>query len=330
MILITGSTGLVGSRLLFDLTLAGNHVRAMKRNTSSMLVVDRIFRDNKSLLSQVEWIDGDVNDLYSLEEAFEGIQEVYHAAALVSFHSSDAKRLMKINAEGTANMVNMALTTPVEKFCFVGSTSALGKMKDGETLTENSVWKTSKYNSAYAISKYAAEREVWRGMEEGLNAVIVNPSIILGAGNTDSGSSALFGEVKKGLKFYPVGSSGFVDVRDVTRIMIQLMEKNIFGERFIISSENISYRDVFNQVADCFGKARPSIRVGKFLSELGWRLEAASNIFSNKKKMITKDTARNGQHHWLYSNNKIKKTLSTEFIPVKDSIIDTCKALSEK
>lgn len=323
MILVTGGTGLVGSQLLFDLTIAGHRVRALKRVSGSMDVLHRVFREYEELLQHIEWVEGDITDLFSLEDAFDGISQVYHSAALVSFHASDYHRLMKINAEGTANMINMALAYQVEKFCFVSSAASLGKVKEKEILTENSSWKISKYNSAYGISKYGAEREVWRGMEEGLQAVIVNPSIILGPGLLDSGSTALFGEVKKGLKFYPVGSSGFVDVRDVTKCMIQLMEKNIFSERFIINSENTSYREVINEIADCFGLARPTIRIGKMVSEIGWRAEAVRNIFSRSKSMVTKETIRNGQHDWLYSNEKIKRVLGVEFIPVKKSINET-------
>ncbi len=333
MIFVTGGTGLVGSQLLFDLTSAGNRVRALKRKTSDMIVIRRVFRKQEKLLEQIEWIDGDVTDLFSLEDAFAGVRQVYHCAALVSFHPSDYKRLMKINSEGTANMVNLSLQSSVEKFCFVSSTAALGKIKEGHSLlTENSFWKTSRYNSVYAISKYKAEREVWRGIEEGLKAVIVNPSIIIGPGHLDSGSTALFGEVKKGLKFFPAGSSGFVDVRDVAAIMIKLMANNIHSERFIINSENVSYRDVMNRVADCFGMARPAIRVGRILSEIGWRVEAARKIFSHEKPMVTKETARNGQLHWHYSNEKIKNTLGIKFISLYDSILTTCELLgsSEK
>ncbi len=324
MILVTGGTGLVGSQLLFDLAKAGNNIRALKRNTSTMTVVNRIFRRHENLLKQIEWMDGDVTDLFSLEDAFLDVRQVYHCAALVSFLRADFKRMMKINTEGTANMVNTALESGVDRFCYVSSTASLGRSEENKMLTETSVWKTSKNNSGYAISKYGAEREVWRGMEEGLNAFIVNPSIIIGAGDLHGGSTALFGEVWKGLPFYPTGSSGFVDVRDVTSSMIQLMQKNIPGEKFIISAENISYRDVINFMADGFGKSRPTIRVGIVLSEIGWRVERARKYFSKTKPMITKETARNGQHTWNYSNQKIKTVLGIEFIPVKDAVKNVC------
>jgi dihydroflavonol-4-reductase len=328
MILVTGGTGLVGSQLLFDLTKAGNTVRALKRKTGSMHVVNRFFRGHENLLRQVEWMEGDVTDLFSLEDAMQGIRHIYHCAAFISFHRSDFSRMTKINTEGTANMVNMAMEAGVERFCYVSSTAALGRSDQNKTLTENSSWKTSIHNSGYAISKYGAEREVWRAMEEGLKAFIVNPSIIIGAGDMHSGSTALFGEVRKGLKFYSTGSSGFVDVRDVTRCMILLMKKNIHGERFIINGENISYREVINLIADGFHQSRPTIRVGNALSEIGWRIDAIRKFFSNTKSFITKETARNGQNHWIYSNEKIKKELGIEFTPMKDAIRHACEILS--
>jgi dihydroflavonol-4-reductase len=329
MILVTGGTGLVGSQLLFDLTKAGKKVRALKTTKSSMGIVNNIFRGNENLLQNIEWVVGDVTDLFSLEDAFLGVKQVYHCAALVSFHPSDFRSMIKINTEGTANMVNTALDAGIEKFCHVSSAAALGRTDEQNVLTESSVWKTSKNNSGYAISKYGAEREVWRGIEEGLNAFMVNPTIIIGPGNLNSGSTALFGEVLKGLKFYPRGSSGFVDVRDVSSCMLQLMEKNgsTVNGRFIINSENCSYQEVINEVADGFGKRRPSIAAGNALSEFGWRAEAAIKIFSGKKPMITRETARNGQRHWNYSNEKIKKALGIKFIPVKEAVKTTCEIL---
>ena len=329
MILVTGGTGLIGSQLLLDLTADGKRVRGLKRISSTMHVINLVFRDHKDLLHQIDWVDGDVTDLCSLENAFDGVREVYHCAALVSFHPSDREHLLKINTEGTANMVNLALAFEIEKFCYVSSTAALGKIRNDLLITENSSWKKSKHNSVYGISKYGAEREVWRGMEEGLQAVIVNPSIVIGPGDLTSGSMALFGEVKKGLKFYPVGSTGFVDVRDVTKCMMALMEKSIFSQRFIISSENIAYREVLNKVADCFGMARPTLRAGKILNEIGWRVEAARKIFSRSKPMITKETARNGQQHWRYSNEKIKIATGIEFIPINKAIEETCRVFKE-
>ncbi|CAN5435539.1 NAD-dependent epimerase/dehydratase family protein [soil metagenome] len=325
MILVTGGTGIVGARLLYDLVFKGKKVRALRRAASKDDILDMAFAENLSLKNQIEWIQGSVTDIYDVMEAMKGVDEVYHCAARVSFHSSEQKEIMKVNVEGTANMVNAALEMDVKKFCHVSSIAALGRVEENKMMDENVFWKSSKYNSVYAISKYSSEREVWRAIEEGLKAVIVSPSIIIGPGNWETGSSAMFKQVWKGMKYYSLGVNGFVDVRDVTASMTGLMAKNIFGERFIVSAENCSYREIFNYIADSFQKPRPTIKVNGTLSELGWRAEAIRSLLMNKQPFITKETARNSQHKWYYSNEKIKKELGIQFIPLSKSIADCAK-----
>jgi dihydroflavonol-4-reductase len=320
MILVTGGTGLLGAQLLFDLTKAGKKVRALKRATSSLATVHLLFSEQQQLLDNIEWVEGDVTDYFSVRDAMEGVTEVYHSAAMVSFHQRDRRQMMKVNSEGTAHMVNAAMDAGVQKFCHVSSVAAIGRGDEGKTIDESNVWKISKYNSNYAISKYSAEREVWRAIEEGLNAVIVNPTIILGAGDWKTGSSQMFGQMWKGFRFYSEGENGFVDAGDVTKCMIALMEKNSFGQRFIIVSEDLTYRQVFNLIADNLGKRRPSIKVNKFFSNLGWRLEAIRSFLMRNNALITKETAMSSQLHWTYSNKKVKEELGIEFMPVKDSI----------
>jgi dihydroflavonol-4-reductase len=330
MIFVTGGTGLIGSRLLYDLASTGVKVRSLKRKTSDMTLVRRYFSAQPDLFQNIEWVEGDINDIFSLEDAMMGIHEVYHCAALVSFRSRDARRLMKVNAEGTANMINTAIASGVEGFCFVSSTAALGRATEHDLITENTLWKNSRYNSNYAISKLGAEREVWRGMEEGLPAVIVNPSIVLGPGPLHEGSTALFGAVRDGLKFYTTGSSGFVDVRDVSACMIQLMKQKIRGERFILNAENLSYRDLLNRMSDCLHQPRPGFRVARLMSEAAWRGEALRTFFNGRKPMLTKETACNSMRHWRYSNDKIRKALGREFIPVNESVEAVCRELLER
>lgn len=320
---------MVGARLLFDLASAGKKIRAMRRAASRNTVPDQVFAERPELMKQVEWVEGDVTDVPGMTEAMQEVDEVYHCAAKVSFHRAHYREMMKINVEGTANMVNIALESGVKKFCHVSSIAALGRVTENKVMDEQTVWKASPHNSVYSISKYGGEREVWRAMEEGLNAVIVNPSIIIGPGDWKSGSSAMFRQVWNGLKFYSEGVNGFVDVRDVSKCMIALMEKNIFGQRFITSAENCTYREVFNRIADSFQKPRPSIRVDGTLSELGWRMEYLRSLFMNRLPFITKETARSSQHRWFYSNEKIRKTLGITFIPVLQSIED-CAAVFMK
>ncbi|HNQ60852.1 MAG TPA: SDR family NAD(P)-dependent oxidoreductase [Bacteroidia bacterium] len=325
IILVTGGTGLVGAQLIFDLVRDGRHIRALKRSDSKLRVIERTFREHPGLLSKIEWVQGDVTDLYSIMDAMEGVSEVYHSAGLISFRASEFEKMMKVNAQGTANMVNIALEKGIKKFCHISSVAALGRVEEGVVIDEDAVWKTSKSNSNYAISKYSAEREVWRAAEEGLNVVIVNPSIILGAGDLNSGSSKLFRQVKNGLRFYAEGRTGFVDVRDVSRSCIALMDNNIFGRRFVLNSENLSYKELLSSIAEGFNMNPPSFKAEKWMSELVWRLEAIRSFFSGSNPLISKETSRNSRKKWNYSSEKIRKVLGSSFIPVRQSVMDTCR-----
>jgi nucleoside-diphosphate-sugar epimerase len=320
MILLTGGTGLVGSQLLFDLASSGKKVRAIRRKESQMNVVDRLFSAFPAFKENIEWFESDVLDQFSLEEAMEGIDTIYHGAAFISFYPSERNKMMKINVEGVANMVNGALKKDVKRFCHISSTASLGRVSGDQILDENSWWKTSKDNSNYAISKYGGEREVWRGIEEGLNAFIINPSIVIGPGNWKSGSTQMFSQVWKGLPFYTEGVAGFVDVRDVSRSAIALMEKGVSNERYIINSENVTYRYVFDCIAESLGKKKASIKVTPFLSALGWRLEKIKSLLTNSHPMITKETAHSGMMQYQYSNEKIKKEIGIEFISIEESV----------
>ena len=330
MILVTGGTGLVGSQILFDLVASGKKVRALRRKESKMNVVDRLFRNNQEYLKVIEWLDGDVNDSFSLEEAMNDVDIVFHAAGFISFYPSERNKMFKINIEGTANMVDMSLKKGVKRFCHISSVAALGRKAGEKVIDEKSWWKTSSQNSNYAVSKYGGEREVWRGIEEGLSAFIINPSIILGAGNWKSGSTQMFSQVWKGMPFYSDGITGFVDVRDVSKAAIQLMEKGVSNERFILNSENLSYKHVFELIAEKFGRSKAKIKVSKWMAEIGWRVEAVKSVFLQSKPMITKETARNSLMQWFYSNEKIKKEIGIEFISIDKSVKDVCDRFLEE
>lgn len=328
MILITGGTGLVGSQILYDLAVSGIKIRALRRTGSSMNIVDRLFLANPQYLHNIEWFEGDINDAFYIEDAMKDVDTVYHSAGFISFNSSEKNKMMKINAEGTANVVDMALKTGVKRFCHVSSVAALGRKNGEKFIDEKSWWKTSSQNSNYAISKYGGEREVWRGIEEGLSAFIINPSIIIGAGTWKSGSSQMFSQVWKGLSFYTDGITGFVDVRDVSKAAIQLMKKGVSNERYIINAENLPYRNVFDLIAANLGRPKAKIRVNKFFAEIGWRVESIKSFFLQKNPLVTKETARNSFMQWNYSNEKIKKEIDIDFISIKQSIKDTCDSFS--
>ena len=328
MILVTGGTGLVGSHLIYKLVTSGNNPIVLKRNTSDVSKIKKTFsyysNDVDNLFDKIKWIDGDILDYSSLLNAMEGVSQVYHAAASVSFHSSDKKTLIATNIKGTANIVNSALEKKVNKLLHVSSIGALGRAESNGIVTEDAHW-NSKKSSVYSTSKYNAEMEVWRGIAEGLNTVIINPSIILGPSDWNSGSSKLFNTMYNGLKFYSMGSNGFVDVEDVAKTMILLMNSEIINERFIVNSENISYKQFFTWMAKALNVAPPKYSAGKLLSAIVWRLLWAKGILTGKKSTITKETAETANQLYNYSNTKIKKEINIDFITVKDSLLKNSK-----
>jgi nucleoside-diphosphate-sugar epimerase len=326
MILVTGATGLVGTHLLLALSRKGKTVRALRRKSSDMDQVRSVFGwyedDPDSLLQHIDWIEGDVLDVVSLREAMHQVEVIYHCAGKVSFDSFDRHALLHVNQQGTANVVNTALNLGVKKLCHVSSVSALGKSKQGETIDEQHYWKTSRKNSIYAVSKYAGEREVWRGHEEGLPAVIINPSIIIGPSQWDVGSTRLFSTIYKGVPAYTSGIGGYVDVRDVAEIMIRLMESDISGERFVVSAENCSFEHVITQIARVLNKRPPRLRLYPWMGEAGWVAEHILRIFG-RTPTLTKEIARSAFHRFYYDNSKIVQALDYKFIPVDEAIAHT-------
>lgn len=327
MILVTGGTGLLGSHLLLDLVKSGKTVRAIKRATSDTGMVRKVFSyyvsNPDELASKIEWVNADLMDFGAIGEAMNGITEVYHVGAVVSFYPKDHKNMLKVNIEGTANMVNMSIEKGVSKFCYVSSVATLGRAENNGLSDEETYWVPSKKNSVYGISKYGAEREVWRGMEEGLNAVIINPSVIIGPGFWND-NSGLFRLVWEGLKYYTRGVNGYVDARDISKAMTGLMENNHFGQRFICSAENLSYQDFFTMIAANYGKPAPSVNVPNAMTAIAWRVEAVRSFFTGSKPEVTQEMATTTTMVYTYSSEKLKKTLDFEFRPVSESIRDVC------
>src|SRR6218665_3559657 len=328
MILVTGGTGLVGTHLLYDLTRSGKQVRALKRKGSDIANVKKVFSyytfSPDELLKLIEWRDADLLDVYSLAEAMDGVTEIYHCAAMVSFEARHHADMIRVNVDGTANMVNAAMEKGVHKFCHVSSIASLGRAEHGALTTEETFWKSSPDNSIYAISKYGAEREVWRASEEGLDVVIVNPSLIIGAGNWDKSSSNMFSKAYKGMRFYTDGTTGFVDVRDVSALMIKLVNSDIKNQRFLVTSENAGYRTYFDLMQTAFGKAKTSIKAGKFLSGIAWRADKLRSILTGSTPLITKETARSAHNVNSFSNAKILAAFPDHrFIPLAQSVKDT-------
>lgn len=318
-ILVTGGTGFVGAYLLHYLVVVGaKNIRAIKRSNSPMNLVSSI--ENK-----VEWVNGDLLDTTSIEEAMEGVDQVYHCAAIVSFNDKDRKQMFRVNQNGTENIVNIALSKGISKLLHVSSIAALGRSKGEDVIDEKTKWKESEWNSPYGKSKYLAEMEVWRGMAEGLNAVIVNPSNVLGSGfwKDRTSTAQFFYKIWKGMPFYPLGSTGFVDVRDVVQLMVKLMDSDISGERFIINGENLSFKSFFDDIADAISVKKPSVKVTPFLREIAWRLTWLYSKFNGKKPFITKHTARSSARNFSYKNDKIKTVLPYKYTPIEKTVTDT-------
>ncbi len=318
-ILITGGTGFLGSYLLRYLVQQGEKVRAIRRESSSMDLV-------KSIENEVEWVEADILDVVSLEEAMQGIEQVYHCAAVVSFEPNTAKWMKKVNAEGTANVVNMALRMGVKRLLHVSSIAAIGRNKHSEIVTENTKWERSPLNSNYAVSKMMAEQEAWRGSAEGLEVVAVNPSVIMGSGRWEDGTNGFFSQIWKGLKFYPTGTTGFVDVRDVAKAMILVMNSEIVDERYILNGENVAYPTFLNWIAESLGKAKPSIKVNTFIRELAWRAAWLLSKITGKKPFLTKETAHSSSNTFYYQNDKFStKFPNFEFTPIRQTIAETAE-----
>lgn len=323
MILVTGGSGLVGKELISQLLAKGETVTAIYNKTT-------LPSFNSALLQQVQC---NILDPAGLEEIMRqyDIQQVYHCAALVTFSPARKYELFKVNIEGTANVVNASLVTGVKKMVHVSSVAALGRIREHVIINESMNWTEETSNSNYGKSKYLAEMEVWRGIAEGLDAVIVNPTMILGDGDWNQSSVQLFKNVYNEFPWYSDGVTGFVDVRDVAKAMIALMESDTSGERFIINAEDRSYKDVFTLIARAFGKKPPHKKVTPFLAQLVWRMEAVKGLFSGKDPLVTKETAKTALATVHFDNSKLKKFIpGFTYTALEESIQHTCNVLQQK
>ncbi|PZF73061.1 NAD-dependent epimerase/dehydratase family protein [Taibaiella soli] len=297
MILVTGASGFVGQHLVRHLSGQGKTVRALYRNTVP----------DKELISLpgVSWMKCDLLDVFDVESAMDGVEEVFHCAAIVSFHPKKKEEMLHANVESTANVVNEALVQNVRKLAYVSSVAALGRTVASKKISEEEEWEESRYNSAYGLSKYYAEMEVWRGMSEGLNAVIVNPGIILGEGDWSDGSSRLMKLAADEFPFYTEGINGWVDVKDVVNALYNLMYSDIDSERFILSAGNFSYKEIFSIMAEVLNKKPPRIKASAFMTGVLWRWNMLKTAFTGATVTITKESARNAQKQCWYDNGKL-------------------------
>lgn len=323
---VTGGTGMLGAHLLLQLLKSGHKVRALKRENSDLSVTSRVFHyfDSEHLLQQIEWKNGDVLNIDDLNKTMKGCTHLYHCAAIVSFLPEQHDLMMKINIEGTKNVMKVAQKINIQKVIHVSSIASFGRANEFGFVDENCQWTHSTNSSRYSASKHESENIVWDFIKNGLNAVIVNPSVIIGAGNWHKGSSELITTVYRGLKIYTKGVNGYVDVRDVAQIMVMLMKNSVSGERFILNSENLSYKELFTYIAEGLGTHPPKIYISNLLGGLAWRITKIISFFSGRKPVITKETAQTAMKKYEYSNKKLCETIDYTFIPMKQSIDETC------
>ncbi|TGE27217.1 NAD-dependent epimerase/dehydratase family protein [Hymenobacter metallicola] len=325
MIFVTGGSGLIGSFLISALVARGQAVRALYRRQVPTFPA----------ASQVEWVEGDILDALVIRQALEGVEHVFHCAGLVSYAPQDEAALQQINVEGTANIVDACLDRKGIRLCHVSSVAALGGNAAAEqepgkmqVLTEEAKWDLGAAHPAYATSKYLGELEVWRGVAEGLSAVIVNPSVVLGAADWDRSSTRLFRYAHNEHAFYTPGNINFVDVRDVVEAMVHLaFQPAIAGQRFILNAGAVPLHDFLAQAAACFGKKAPRIAVPDWAAELIWRTEHARSLLTGARPLITKDTARAGRKPVVYQSQKVQNTTGLRFRPLAETIEWCCQEL---
>jgi dihydroflavonol-4-reductase len=323
MILVTGATGFVGSILARQLAQQNISIRCLKRGTS---VIPAILEPYTPL---IDWAEADILDTPKLEDVFEGVTQVYHCAAWVSFKEADKEPMISTNVNGTANVVNLCMEHNA-RLVHVSSIAAIGQAKPEQLITEKNHLDETPANNNYSISKLESEMEVWRGIAEGLDAVIVNPSVIIGPSAGTDGSGKIFETVRKGLKYYTRGSCGLVDVEDVARCMIALMNSDVTAERYIINAENWKYKDLMDTIARCFNLKPATTEAKPWMLELAWRGASFIGTLTGSDPSLDKIAARAATVEQNYDNSKIVKELDFKFKPVKESIREVCDALKSE
>ena len=318
-VLVTGGTGFLGAYIIQELIAKGRPVRAIRRGSTQPAFIP------EAVWEKVEWVNGDILDLIGLEEAMEGVDAVIHSAAKLSFSRHDRREMVHTNFEGTANVVNIALEQNIRRLVHVSSVAALGRTGNGETVNEKKSWEESRWNTQYATSKFRGELEVWRGIGEGLPAVVVNPSTILGFGDWNHSSCTLFRSAWEEFPWYTEGVNGFVDVRDVAGAIVALLDSDVVGERYILNGDNWSFRRLFETMAAGFGKRPPSREATPFLAGVAWRRESLKSLFSGKPSILTRESARVAQSLTYFDNSKILAALPEfQFTPLERTIKLAC------
>ena len=320
MILVTGGTGFLGAYVIAELVGRGHAVRAIRHHSTLPFFI------SSHILEKVEWVDGDVLDIISLQDSMKDISQVVHCAAIVSFHKQDRNKMYQVNVDGTANVVNVALSSGIKRLLYISSVAALGRSSHTETVNEEKKWQNEKSNTHYALSKHDAEMHVWRGFAEGLEGVIINPSTILGYGNWKQSSCSIFKNSYNGFQWYTNGVNGFVGVEDVARAAALLLESGISQQRFIVNSENWSFRKLFTTIAGDFHKKPPHREAGKMLGSIAWRLEKLKSFFTGNRPLLTRETAKVAHSKTSFDNRNLLTALPDfSFTPLDQVIKKSCE-----
>lgn len=333
MILVTGGTGLAGAHLLLHLLQTGASVKAIHRKKSNLIEVEKVFgyytEQSKELFQKISWVEADLNDLPALEIAFENVTHVYHCAALISFDPNDYEQLRTVNIEGTKNIVNLCIANGIKKLCYISTIGAIGRTVDNnQEATEDTDWHTHQSN-VYAMTKMDAELEVWRGAQEGLPVVIINPGVILGPGFWNTGTGILFKTAFKARKYYPPGGTGFITVSDVVNIMVQLMVSSITNEKYILVADQLSYKEILYKITQAFGKPSPSRELKFWELEILWRLDWLRNMFWKSGRKLTKISVSSLRKNQMFNSDKIKNQLGYTFEALDGTIELSCKKFME-
>lgn len=320
MILVTGGTGFLGAYIIRNLVEKGHAVRAMRRSASLPFFID------SGIMEAVEWVEGDVRDTVSLDDAMQGVDSVVHAAAMVSFAKHQREEMYAVNVDGTANVVNAAIENKVRRFLHVSSVAALGRTTEARLVSEEKKWEANKNNTHYAISKQRAEMQVWRGFAEGLEGVIINPSTILGFGNWHQSSCAIFRNAYREFPWYTNGVNGFVGVEDTAEAAVQLLFSAINEKRFIVNSENWSFRRLLETIAENFHKKPPHKEATPALGEMAWRMEGIKSFLTGRQALLTRDTAKIAQSNTSFDNSALLEAVPRfHFTPLEAVIKKACE-----
>lgn len=320
MVLVTGGTGFIGSYIIKNLIEKGHNVRAIRRSNKLPFYIP------KEIFDKVEWVEGDVLDFVSLNDAMQNVDAVVHSAAIVSFSKKERSKMYQTNIDGTSNVVNAALDNKVKRFLHVSSVAALGRTTAEQTVNEQKKWEENKNNTHYAITKHHSEIEVWRGFAEGLDGVVINPSTVLGFGDWHQSSCAIFKNAYREFPWYTKGVNGFVGIEDVAETAVQLLFSNINQKKFIVNADNWSFQHLFNTISDGFHKKRPHKEATRTLGEIAWRLEKLKEITTGKKALLTKETTKVAHSKTSFDSSALLAALPDfKFTPLDIVIKNACE-----